>query len=89
MEAAPSLFQSLVFGLSDDWFGDGGECLRSAEGWRSLSTRMGLSPLCAELAVEGGDVAVAIHAQASDAAQDSGDDRVHVGSHHRVRGAEA
>ncbi len=67
MEPTPSLFQSLVFGLSADWFGDEGECLRSAEGWRSLLTEMGLSRVCAELAVEGGDVAVAIDAHVSDA----------------------
>ena len=67
MEPAPSLFQSLVFGLSDDWFGEEGERLRSAEGWRSLLTRMGLSRVCAELTVEDGDVAVAIDAHVRDA----------------------
>lgn len=67
IEPAPSLFQSLVFGLNDDWFGDDGECLRSAEGWRSHLTRMGLSRVRAELTVQGGDVAVAIEAQVSEA----------------------
>ncbi len=63
VEPSPSLFQSLIFGLSEDWFGDEGECLRSAESWRSILMRSGLAPVRAELMVHGADGAVDIVAR--------------------------
>jgi phthiocerol/phenolphthiocerol synthesis type-I polyketide synthase C len=64
IEPAPSLFQSLVFGLSGDWFGDEGECLRSAESWRSTLTRSGLCRARAEATAHGADLSIDIVAHA-------------------------
>jgi hypothetical protein len=64
IEPAPSLLQNLVFGLSDDWFGDEGEPLRSAESWRSFLTRSGLARVRAEATVHGASAAVDIVARA-------------------------
>ena len=72
IEPAPSLFQSLVFGLSGDWFGDDGECLRSAEGWRSTLTRSGLSRVRAEATAHGADLSIDIVARAPEASSASG-----------------
>jgi len=67
IEPAPSLFQSLVFGLNGDWFGDDGECLRSAESWRSTLTRSGLSRARAEATAHGAERSIDIVARAPEA----------------------
>ena len=54
-------------GSSGDWFGDDGECLRSAEGWRSTLTRSGLSRARAEATAHGADRSIDIVARAPEA----------------------
>jgi acyl transferase domain-containing protein/NADPH:quinone reductase-like Zn-dependent oxidoreductase/acyl carrier protein len=43
IEPEPSLFQDLVFGLREDWFGEDGQRLLGVEAWNSLVTRAGLA----------------------------------------------
>jgi phthiocerol/phenolphthiocerol synthesis type-I polyketide synthase C len=64
VELAPSLFQDLVFGLDDDWFGDEGARLRSAEEWSALFARSGLGAAEAKLVATEADPAILIAAQA-------------------------
>ncbi len=64
VEPAPSLFQDLVFGLDEDWFGDDGARLRTSEEWRSLFSRAGFSETdAAEIGTES-DPAIIVQAQA-------------------------
>ena len=64
VELAPSLFQDLVFGLDEDWFGDEGARLRSAEEWSALFARSGLGMAEARFVATDVDPAILLFAQA-------------------------
>jgi NADPH:quinone reductase-like Zn-dependent oxidoreductase/acyl carrier protein len=63
IESAPSLFQDLIFGLDEDWFGEEGARPRTAETWEALFARAGFSGVDARLIPTEADPAIMVFAQ--------------------------
>ncbi|HLH48985.1 MAG TPA: SDR family NAD(P)-dependent oxidoreductase, partial [Roseiarcus sp.] len=64
IEPAPSLFQNLVFGLSDDWYDEEGARLRASDDWSALLARSGAAGVKTALIATEADPAILILAQA-------------------------